>query len=116
MKNNILLAIAVAAVFSVAASVNAGDILLSPKGQDQANSLRKAPATPVSDPDLLANRPTGNAKAWALAQSIQKAPVSHNDVDLATAPRPSLRPRDPGFDAAWRANAVDAQVQVAPLK
>ena len=36
-------------------------------------------------------------------------------IDYAHAPRPTLSPKDPRFEAAWRANA-EREFQVAPLK
>ena len=98
-------------------SAQASDILLSPRGQAEANSQLKASTPSNNDPNLITNRPAGNAKAWELAQSFKKVPGTNNDINLAGASRPSLSPKNPGFEAAWRANAVrNYSVQVAPLK
>ena len=116
MKKMILLAVAAVGVFTLAANANAGEPLLSPKAREQANSLRKVP-TVASDVNLATNRPIGNAKAWELAQSFKKVPSTGPSIDLAHAPRPTMSPKDPRYEAALRANAVSqAEVQIAPLK
>lgn len=95
-------------------SAQAGEPLLLPRAKELADSLRKVPGV-SSDVNLATNRPIGNAKAWELAQSLRKVPSTGPSVDLAHAPRPTLSPKDPRFEAAWRANA-EQQFQVAPLK
>ena len=114
MKKTILLAIATAGIFTFAASAQAGEPLLSPRAQEQANSLRKVP-TVASDVNLATNRPSGNAKAWELAQSFKKVPSTGNSIDLAHAPRPTMSPKDPRYEVALRENATKS-FQVAPLK
>jgi hypothetical protein len=39
-------------------------------------------------------------------QSLRRLPGSGTDIDLVNAPRPSLAPKDPDYDVAWRARAV----------
>lgn len=114
MKKTPLLAVAAAGVLSFALSANAGEPLMSPRARDLAYSLRKVPSTP-SSVNLATNRPIGNAKAWALAQSLRKVPSTGPTVDLAHAPRPTMSPKDPRFEAAWRANALK-EFQIAPVK
>lgn len=114
MKKTILLAVAAVGALTFAASVQAGEPLLSPKAQEQANSVRKVPAV-ANDVNLATNRPIGNAKAWELAQSLKKVPSTGNSIDLAHAPRPTMSPRDPRYETALRENATK-NFQVAPLK
>ncbi|HWC60233.1 MAG TPA: hypothetical protein VHC44_11115 [Verrucomicrobiae bacterium] len=110
-----LLVAAVAAVtLNVALSAQAGEPLYSPRAKALADSLKRVPAV-ASDVNLATNRPAGNAKAWALAQSLRTAPSTGPSVDIAHALRPTLSPKDPRFEAAWRANA-EQQIQIAPLK
>jgi hypothetical protein len=111
---NSLLAAAVVSV-GVAVSAQAGEPFLSPRAQDIARSLKTVPTQSEKNPNLLANRPVGNARAWALAQSLRTVPGARSSVDLAHAQRPTLSPKDPSFESAWRANAENT-VQVAPLK
>lgn len=117
MKTTTLLAIAVASAFGLAASVHAGDVVMSPKAQALADSLKKVPGTSVNEPNLATNRPVGNAKAWALAQSLKKVPSTGPSIDLAHAPRPTMSPKDPRYETALRENATkQLDVQIAPLK
>ena len=112
-SKNLLLAAAVLAL-GMTFSANAGEPLYSPKAKELAYSLRKVPSV-TSDANLATNRPIGNAKAWDLAQSQRKVPSTGTSVDLAHAPRPTLSPKDPHYEAAWRANA-ERQFQIAPVK
>ena len=115
MKKTILLAVAVAGVFTLAVSAQAGEPLLSPRAQEQADSLKTVPSV-ASDVNLAVNRPSGNVRAWESAQSLRKVAGTNNDIDLAHAPRPNMSPKDPGYAAALRENAINQQIQVAPLK
>lgn len=110
---NLLVVAAVVAV-GAAFSANAGEPLYSPRAKELAYSLRKVPSTP-GDVNLALNRPVGNAKAWDLAQSLRKVPSAGTSVDLAHAPRPTMSPKDPRFETAWRANAI-GEFQIAPVK
>ena len=105
-----------AAVVAIGAtfSAKAGEPLYSPKAKEQAASLRKVP-TAQNELNLAANLPYGNAKALEIAQSIRKVPGTNNDFDLVHATRPSLAPKDPRFDIAWRENAT-REFQIAPTK
>jgi len=114
MKKTMLLAIATASVFTLAASVQAGDVIKSPRAQTQADSLKTVPTTAA---DIM-ERPamSGTPKFIDLAQSSRGVTGPNNDVNLATAPRPNRSVKDPGYEATWRANAFSQQIQVAPLK
>lgn len=104
-----------AAVVTASVAVSAqAEPLLSPRAKEQAYSLRKVPAV-ANQVNLALDRPAGNAKAWELARSVRSVPSSGPSIDIAHAPRPTLSPRDPRFEAAWRANAESA-FQVAPVK
>ncbi len=111
---NLLVAAAVVAL-GATLSANAGEPLYSPKAKELADSLKKVPGTSVGNVNLAANRPIGNAKAWELAQSFRKVPSTGTSVDLAHAPRPTLSPKDPRYEAALRANAT-REFQIAPVK
>lgn len=114
MKKTILLAVAVAGVFTLMSNAFAGDALMSPRAQEQADSLKTVSGT---TPDMI-NRSVmaGSPKSIALAQSLRKVAGTNNDLDLANAPRPNMSPKSPGYEAALRQNAINQQVQVAPLK
>jgi len=114
MKKTILLAVAVAGAFTLAASAQASDVFMSPRAQAQADSLKKVPATASDTIDHTVMY--GTPKSIDLARSSHRVAGTNNDVDFARAPRPNMSPRSPGYDAAWRANAFDQQIQVAPLK
>ena len=111
--NKILLAAAVAVAFIAVNRAQAAEPLLSPRAK--ANQIRVVRSTSASDVNLATNRPVGNAKAWALAQSLKKVPSSGDNIDLAHAPRPTMSPRDPRYETALRENATK-NFQVAPLK
>lgn len=107
MKKTLLLAVAIAGVFTLATSANAG----SPKGDALADSLRKVPGT---TPDMLDRSvKPGSPKALALAESLREVPSAGPTVDLAHGPRPMLSPRDPRYDQEARRLQ---EVQLAPLK
>jgi hypothetical protein len=107
---NILL---IAAVVTGTVVLAKAEPLYSPKGQEHADAFRKAPIS-STDVNLAADRPVGNAKAWEAAQSLNKV-GSASSVDLAHAPRPALTAKDPGYDVAWRDNAM-REFQIAPVK
>lgn len=110
---NHLLAAAIVTL-GVSLSAQAGEPLMSPRAKELAHSLRKVPSAP-SDVNLATNRPIGNAKAWELARSLRTVPSTGPSIDIAHAPRPTLSPKDPRFETAWRANA-ERQFQIAPVK
>ncbi|HXT12589.1 MAG TPA: hypothetical protein VN873_13580 [Candidatus Angelobacter sp.] len=114
MKKNLILAVVVSA-FTLAASAYAGDAVMSPKAQELADSLKMAPG---STPDML-DRSLKSAppKVVAMRESLRTVPSAGPTVDLAHAPRPTMSPKDPQFEMAWRSNAMmQSDIQVAPLK
>ena len=113
MKKTLLLAVAVAGVLSFAAGANAGEPLMSPRAKALADSLRKIPGTIPDMIDRSVN--AGSPKAIELANSLRKVPSTGSTVDLAHAPRPTLSPKDPRFETAWRENAAK-EIQIAPVK
>ena len=116
MKTTTLLAIAVASAFTLAVSARAGDVVMSPRAQALADSLKKVPSTAsANDVNPAANRPIGSPKARELAQSLKKVPSTGSSIDLAHAPRPTMSPKDPRYETALRENAMK-NFQVAPLK
>jgi hypothetical protein len=112
MKNmdKVLLAAVVAVALTTINYAKAGGALLSPRAQ--GNQIYTVTGSSAGDPDLLANRPAGNASAWALARSSQKAP-GMDTTDLAHGPRPAMSPKDPRYAQALREMR---EVQIAPLK
>ncbi len=68
-----------------------------------------------NDVDLLKDHPLGNTRAWELARSFRTAPSTGPRVDLAHGPRPLLSPKDPRYDQALRELRA-TEFQVAPLK
>lgn len=113
MKKIILLAVAAVGAFTFTASAQTGEPLLSPRAKE--NQIRVVSGTSTSDVNLATNRPAGNAKAWALAQSLKKTPSTGDNIDLAHAPRPTLSPKDPRYETVLRQNA-EKNFQVAPVK
>ena len=116
MKNlsKILMAALVAAAFTTASRASADEPYLSPKAK--ANQIRVAPAgASANDVNLVTNRPAGNAKAWAQAQSLKTAPGTGSTIDLAHGPRPTMSPKDPRYEQAAR-ELRESQYQIAPLK
>ena len=109
----VLLAAAVVAI-GTTLSAKAGEPLYSPKAKELAAALRKVPIA-ENEPNLAANLPNGNAKAWEVAQSLRRVPGTGTDIDLAHATRPMLSPKDPRFEVAWRENA-EREFQIAPVK
>jgi hypothetical protein len=112
--NHLLLAAATVVTLGVAQSALAGEPLLSPRAAQLRYELRKVPSAP-STVDLAKDRPIGNAKAWQLARDLRTVPSAGPTIDLVHAPRPTLSPKDPRFENAWRANAV-REFQIAPVK
>ncbi len=114
MKITILLAVAVAGIFTLAASAYAGDAVMSPRAQEQANSLKKVSGT---TPDMIDHSiVSGSPRANEQAASLRTVLRAGSDIDLAHAPRPLMSPKDPRYAAALRENAINQQIQVAPLK
>jgi hypothetical protein len=113
MKKTLILAIAVAGVFTL--SGNAGDAVMSPRAKEQEDSLKRVPGitTDMIDRSVKA----GSPRQVEVAASLRKVPSTGPTVDLAHAPRPTLSPKDPRYDVALRQNAEkQAEIQIAPLK
>jgi len=113
MKTMKHLLVAAAAALALTVSAQAVEPLLSPKAKALADSLRKVSGT---TPDLIDRSvQAGTPKGRDLAYSLPKVPSAAPSIDLVHAPRPTLSPKDPGFETAWRENAVK-KFQIAPLK
>jgi hypothetical protein len=118
MKNlsKILLAAALTVAFTSVNRAQADESLVSPH-QKQLHYGTPSVAASPNEPNLAANRPIGNAKAWELTHRDRIMPSVSPSVDLAHAPRPNLSPKDPNYEVALRENAVkQLDVQIAPLK
>ena len=113
MKTKVLLIAAAAATLTLANSALAGDALLSPRAKELQDSLRKVPG--ITEDRIDRSIQPGTPRGRELAYSLRKVPSTGQSIDLAHAPRPTLSPKDPRFEAAWRANA-EKQFQVAPMK
>jgi hypothetical protein len=93
-------------------AAQADEPFLSPRAKDA--QIRVVPRPSTKDPNLLLDRPVGNAHAWALAQSLRTVPGTGRDVDLVHGPRPSLSPKDPNYEVVLRALATQ-KFLVAPV-
>lgn len=116
MKNlNLILMAAVAATaFTSVNRAQADEPFLSPRAK--ANQIHYAPSgSSINDPDLVKDRPAGNAKAWAQKHRATTFPGTESTVDLVHGPRPTMSPKDPRYEQAAR-KLREAQYQVAPLK
>lgn len=114
MKKTILLTVAAAGILALTSSVQAGEPLLSPRAK--ANQIARVSGV-NTDRNLVSGWYAGAAyKAFNTAPNmVASGPVP--DIDLAHAPRPTMSPKDPRYEAALRANAASqAEVQIAPLK
>jgi hypothetical protein len=111
----IILAIAVVGALTFVASANAGDAVMSPKAQEQADSHKTVSGT---TPDMIDRSiQSGSPKQVEFAASLRTVPSAGPSVDLANAPRPNLSAKDPNYDMALRENAMkQLDIQVAPLK
>lgn len=115
MKKTLILAVAFAGTVTFAANVRAGDALRSPKAQEQFDSHRTVSAPTVDMIDRSV--PSGSPKQVEFAAYSRRVSAPVSSINLASAPRPNLPLKDPGYDAAWRSNALNqANLQVAPLK
>jgi hypothetical protein len=105
-----------AAVVTVGTTLSstAAEPLYSPKAKEQAASLETVPNL-HNDVNLVTMRPDGNAKAWEAEKSLREVPIKGPGIDLTGAPRPNLPAKDPGYEAAWRANAV-REYEVASVR
>ncbi len=123
MKRTLLIAVAVAGAFTLAANVQAG----SPKGDQWAENHKVVASTPtnqmakaisvgyrgVGDDGIAASPKFRQMLDERKAREMAVSTVQ--DVDYVHAKRPSFSPHDSRFEAAWRDNAA-SEVQVAPLK
>ncbi len=107
MKKTLVLAVAVAGIFTLVAGASAGDPLLSPKAKELADSLRKVPGTTPDRIDRSVK--AGSPKALDLANAQRKAPGTTTDMLVRSGPAapPRLLANEP-----WRLQ----QFQVAPVK
>lgn len=123
-----LLAIATAGVFTFTASAQyrlTGDdgIVASPKFHQFLNESGKrmvkgTPSTAVASVGYRATGRDGLTASPKLRQIIDDSrgvARAGPTVDYVHAPRPTMSPKDPRFEAAWQANA-EREFQVAPLK
>lgn len=115
MKKTLILAIAAAGSLALGWSAKAGDVVMSPKAQEQADSLKMASGnTPDMIDRTIQPAPPRQAEQAASFRSVRS---QGSDIDLAHATQPNLAPKDPNYDVALRQNAEkQAEMQVAPLK
>ncbi len=113
MKTTLLLVAATVTVFTAVNTAFAAEPLLSPRAK--ANQTGMVRSSSSGDVNLITNRPIGNARAWAHAQSLQTVPSTGPTIDLAHGQRPTLSPKDPRYEQVTR-ELREAQFQVAPLK
>lgn len=109
MKKTLILAVAVAGVFTL--SANAADAVMSPRAKAQADSLKKVPGTTTDMVDRSVK--PGSPRGIEMAQSLRRVPSTGPSIDLAHGPRPTLSPKDPRYDQELRRLR---EVQIAPLK
>ena len=108
---NLILTASAAAFASF--TVQAEQPLLSPRLQ--SIQIRVVPGSSVNDPNLVANLPNGNGRAWEHARSRRTVPLQGPQIDLAHGPRPTLAPKDPRYEQVFRELSQE-RVQIAPLK
>jgi len=113
MKTTLLLATATAALLTAVNTASADEPLLSPRAK--ANQIRVVPGLSANDVNLVTNRPIGNAKARAHAQTLQTVPSTGPSVDLAHVPRATLSPKNLRYEQVAR-ELRESNFQVAPLK
>ena len=118
--NKILAAAVVISAFATASHATADEPFLSPRAK--ANQPHYAPAgSSVNDVNLVTNRPAGNAKAWAQAQSSRMVPSTTGAASVGLA---SVGYRAVGADGIAASPKLRQQldergtqpVMVAPLK
>ena len=118
--NTVILAAVMGIAVGSATSAKADEPFLSPRAR--ANQTHYTQVTSANDVNLITNRPAGNARAWALAQSAKASDTqvaqgtSDNDVNLITN-------RPAGNARAWaqaqslrKGPGAGPTVQIAPLK
>lgn len=125
---NLLIALSAATLISMTGYANAqatgaAGITASPKLRQLLNEggNRMAKVTPSTAVAPVGYRATGrdgitaSPKLRYLIDDSRGVASAGATVDYAHAPRPTLSPKDPRFEAAWRANA-EREFQVAPVK
>ena len=111
--NQLLVAAAAVVTLTLTLNAQAGEPLFPPRAKEMADSLRKVSGT--SSDMIDRSIQSGTPKGRELAYGLRKVPSTSPSVDLVHAPRPTLSPKDPRFEMAWRENAVK-EIQIAPLK
>jgi len=110
--NRVLAAAVVAVTFTTASRATANEPFLSPRAK--ANQVHFAPSgSSINDPDLVKDRPFGNAKAWAQTHRATTVHGTESTVDLVHGPRPTMSPKDPRYEQEARRLR---ELQVAPIK
>jgi hypothetical protein len=115
--NQMLVATIALLALGTAVSTRAGEPFLSPRGR--ANQIRVVPGTASSQHTFATNLPVAghnvflSPKASTMENLLRTVPSTGPSIDLAHAPRPTLSPKDPGYEVALRENAVR---QIAPLR
>ena len=114
MKKNLLFAAAVAGLVGFTASVQANDVVMSPRAKAQADSVRKVPGTTVDTIDRSIK--PGSPKEIAQAESRRK--VSSTSEGMAAVGYRATG--DDGITASPKhraqLNERSSQVMIAPLK
>lgn len=110
--NHLLVTTAAVAALNSALATRADGPLLSPRASVNQIFLVAGSA---NDPDLLQDRPIGNARAWALAQDFRTVAGAGSNIDLVHGPTPLLSPKDPRYEQVAKALG-QSQYQIAPLK
>jgi hypothetical protein len=105
--NKVLLAASLAVTVMGVNRALANDAFLSPRAQ--ANQIRTVPASTVGDPNLTADRASGNAKAAALAGDFRRLAGSNGDMNLVSGSYAGAASKNP-------AHTMPMNVLVAPLK
>lgn len=113
MKKTLLLAVAITGIFTLTARAQADYALLTPKAKELRDSLRTVPGTTTDMIDRSIQ--PGTPKSRELAYSLRKVPSTGPTIDLAHATRPTMSPKDPRYEIAFRENAV-REFQIAPMK
>ena len=117
MKTGILLTIGAVALTAITINANAGDVLLSPRAQD--NQIKHVSGI-ANDPNLLAANNNGVALSpRAAANQIKTVSGTNNDPNVATACRNMMTGSSPKAIAACEGNPTMPgcnAVAVAPVK
>ena len=125
MTPKLLIALSAATLVSLAGTtqaVGADKITASPKGRllfHEGTRMVKGTLSPtvVSISYRATGRDgiTASPKLRQIIDDSRGVASTGPTIDYAHAPRPTFAPKDPRFDAAWRANA-EREFQLAPVK